>query len=117
VNYLGAIFAVFVLSLIAKCGGHAPVAPPKQIDPCQQSGVSYAPVGQIVRMDQMPLKEHRDYGTHVLLDASGNVQFVLQAPNLKLDPYADDGMWHRVDGQQSPDHSDLFIVCAVSASP
>ena len=116
-NYLSTIFLTLLLGLIAKCGGPAPVAQPKPIDPCQQSGVSYAPVGQIVRMDQMPLKEHRDYGTHVLLDASGNVQFVLQAPNLKLDSYTDDGRWYRVHGQRSPDQSDLFIVCAVSASP
>jgi hypothetical protein len=116
VKYLSTIFVMLVLGLIAKCGGPAPVAQPKPSDPCQQGGVSYAPVGRIVRMEQVLLKEHRDYGTHVLLDASGNVQFVLQAPNLKLEPYSEDGKWYRVDGRQSPDHSDLFIVCAVSPS-
>jgi len=114
VNYLSTICLMFAVGLIAKCGGPAPVAQPKPIDPCQQTGVSYAPVGRIVRMDEIVLKERRDYGTHALVDASGNVQFMLQAPNLKLDPYTDDGKWYRVDGQLSPDHHDLFIVCAVS---
>ncbi len=105
------------LGLIAECGGPAPVAQPKPIDPCQQSGVSYAPVGKIVRMDELPPKERREHGKYVLIDASGNLQWVLQAANLNLDPYSDDGKWYRVDGQQSPDHSDLFIVCAVSIEP
>ena len=116
-NYLSTIFVMLVLGLLAKCGGPAPIAQPKPLDPCQLSGVSYAPVGRIVRMDEIIPKERRDYGKYVLIDASGNLQWVLRPTNLNLDSYADDGRWYRVDGQQSPDHLDLFIVCAVSPTP
>ncbi len=116
-NLTALIFVAMSLGLIAKCGGRTPVGQPKPVDPCQKSGVSYAPVGKIVRMDELPLKERREYGKYVLIDASGNLQWVLQATNLNLDPYSDDDKWYRVDGQQSPDHPDIFVVCAVSPSP
>jgi hypothetical protein len=67
-------------------------------------------------MDQMPLKDRREYGTHALIDASGNLQWVLEAKNLNLDSYSD-RMWHRVNGERSPEHPDLFVVCAVLTEP
>jgi hypothetical protein len=115
------IFLAVCIAFIGKCGDPPSAGQSTSNNlfksPCEIEGISYAPIGRIVRMDQMPLKERRDHGTHVLLDASGNVQFALQAPNLNLDPYTDDGKWYRVDGQRSPDHLDLFVVCAVSPSP
>jgi hypothetical protein len=68
-------------------------------------------------MNQMPLKDHRDYATHALIDASGNLQWVIQASHINLDSYAEDGKWYRVDGQQSPEHTDLFVVCSISIAP
>ena len=116
-NYVTLIFATLSLSVIAKCGGPAPIAQPKPIDPCQQSGVGYSPVGRIVRMDQVPWQQQRSYGTHVLLDGSGNIQWTLQSSKVNLDSHAGDNRWYRVDGRQSPDHPDLFTVCSISFSP
>src|SRR2546430_7993710 len=112
-NYVTLIFATLSLSVIAKCGGPAPIAQPKPIDPCQQSGVSYSPVGRIVRMDQVPLQQQRSYGTHVLLDGSGNIQWALQSSKVNLDSYADGKIWYRIDGTRSTEHADLFIVCSI----
>ena len=118
-NYVSLIFATVVLSLIAKCGGPAPLAQPesnnKPTTPCEeQIGVGYSPVGRIVRINE--IKGPHEYGTHVLVDGSGNVQWKLQSSRVKLDSYAGDNRWYRIDGRQSPDHMDLFIVCAVSFS-
>ena len=116
-QYVSLIFAAVVLGVIAKCGGQAPLAQPKPIDPCEQRGISYSPVGRIVRIDQVPLEQQRSYGTHVLLDGSGNIQWTLQSSKVNLDSYAGDNRWYRVDGRQSPDHPDLFTVCSISFSP
>ena len=109
---------MLMLGLIAKCGGGpAPVARPKPPNPCEQQGVSYSPVGKIAKMEQVPLPQKRPYGTHVLVDASGNIQWVLQSSNLNLDPFAGDNKWYRVDGIRSDEHPDLFNVCALSIEP
>jgi hypothetical protein len=120
-HYVSLIFATLLLGLIAKCGGPTPTAPPqsknKSTDPCnEQVGVSYSPVGRIVRVKELPLKDQRDYGTHALIDGSGNVQWILQSSRVNLDPYAGDNKWYRVDGRQSIEHPDLFVVCAISFS-
>jgi hypothetical protein len=83
-------------------------------DPCGKHGVRYAPVGQIARMDQIALKDRRDYATHVLLDSSGKIQWVLKSPTENLDTIAGDGHWYRVQGEISSEHPDLFIVCLSS---
>jgi hypothetical protein len=118
-NYVGLIFAALVLSLIAKCGGPSPLPQPQSNSqsrgPCdEQSGVGYSPVGRILRINE--IKGPHEYGTHVLVDGSGNVQWILQSPKVNLDSYAGDNRWYRVDGKRSPDHADLFIVCAISFS-
>jgi hypothetical protein len=115
-NFLSATLVTVLLALIANCGGPAPIAQPKPVDPCQQGGVSYAPVGKIAKMEEVALAQKRPYGTHVLVDASGNIQWALQSPNMNLDPFAGDGRWYRLDGTPSADHPDLFLVCAVSLS-
>jgi hypothetical protein len=113
-NYANSVFAAITLSVIAKCGGPAPLAQPKPVDPCQQIGVSYSPVGRILRINE--IKGPHEYGTHVLVDGSGNVQWILQSSRVNLDQYAGDNRWYRIEGSRSNDHSDLFIVCAISFS-
>jgi hypothetical protein len=118
-NYVGLIFATLGLSLIPKCGGPAPLAHPQSnsqaTSPCdEQLGIGYSPVGRILRINE--IKGVHEYGTHVLVDASGNVQWILQSSRVNLDPYAGDNKWYRVDGRQSTEHADLFIVCAISFS-
>lgn len=118
-NSVGLVSSALILTLLAKCGGSAPVAHPtaQAVKPCEQSGVGYSPVGRIVRMDDVLLKDRRDYGSHVLVDASDNLQFVLKSTNLNLDSYAGGKKWYRVYGQRAEDHPDLFVVCAVSPEP
>jgi hypothetical protein len=119
-NYVIQIGATLILSVIAKCGGPPPSTPSSSSpakEPCEQSGIGYAPVGKIAKMEQVPVAQKRPYGTHVLIDAGGNIQWVLQSSNLNLDAFADDGHWYRVDGTRAADRSDLFVVCAVSTSP
>jgi hypothetical protein len=118
-NYVTLIFATLVLGVIAKCGGSTPVAQPQSnaqaTAPCDdQIGVGYSPVGRILRINE--IKGPHEYGTHVLVDGSGNVQWILQSSRVNLDPYAGDNKWYRVDGRQSSEHPDLFIVCAISFS-
>ena len=112
-NYIGTIFAIASIAVLAKCGGPPPAASPKPADPCGHTGVSYSPIGQIAKMDEVILKERREYGTHVLLDGSGNIQWVLQSPKIDLNPYTDDNKWYRVEGERSQEHPDLFIVCLI----
>ena len=116
VNCFNTILATLLVGLIAKCGGGpAPVAQPKPAqNPCEQQSIGYAPIGKIAKMDEVPVAQKRSYGSHVLVDASGNIQWVLQSPNLQLDPFASDGHWYRVEGSRSAEHPDLFVVCAVS---
>ena len=94
------------------------VQSPPTVNPCEQRvGVGYSPVGRIVKMDDVLLKDRRDYGSHVLVDASDQLQFVLKSTNLNLDSYADGKKWYRVFGQRADDHPDLFVVCAVTPEP
>jgi hypothetical protein len=118
-NFAALVFIAVALGLVARCGGPAPLAQPqsnnKLTGPCnEQTGIGYSPVGRILRINEV--KGPHEYGTHVLIDGSGNVQWILQSDRVKLDPYAGDNKWYRVDGRQSTDHSDLFIVCAISFS-
>lgn len=62
-------------------------------------------------MDQIALKDRREYATHALVDSSGNIQWVLRQEGVNLDAFAGDGRWYRVEGEISAEHSDLFIVC------
>ncbi len=113
-NYISLIFATLVIGLLAKCGSSSPpLAQPRLANPCEQIGVSYSPVGRIVQMKELMFKNQRDYGTHALIDASGNLQWVLKSTNMNLESYADGKMWYRVYGTRSENHPDLLVVCAV----
>jgi hypothetical protein len=118
-KFAALVLVAVALGLIAKCGGPAPVAHPqsnnKPVDPCdEQTGVGYSPVGRILRINE--IKGPHEYGSHVLVDGSGNVQWKLQSSRVNLDPYAGDNKWYRIDGRQSTEHADLFVVCAISFS-
>ena len=102
------------LGVIAKCGGPAPIAQPRPTDPCQQIGVGYSPVGRILRISE--IKGPHEYGTHALVDGSGNVQWILQSSRVNLDSFAGENRWCRIEGSRSNDHPDLFVVCAISFS-
>ena len=118
-NFAALVFIAVALGLIAKCGGPPPPAQPQSnsqpTGPCNdQMGVSYSPVGRIWRINE--IKGPHEYGTHVLVDGSGNVQWILQSSRMNLDQYAGDNHWYRIEGKRSEEHPDLFIVCALSFS-
>src|SRR5947207_3379725 len=97
-NYASFVFVAITLSLIAKCGGPPPRAQPQSntqpTDPSDgQIGVGYSPVGRILRINE--IKGPHEYGTHALVDGSGNVQWILQSSQVNLDSYAGDNRWYR----------------------
>ena len=111
---LGALILTgLALVLIAKCGG--PASPSQQTPnnpakaPCRHEGVGYAPVGRIFKIEDS--KAPRGYGTHVLVDGSGNLQWILKSDHMNLDAFAGDMRWYRVEGEISTEHPDLFVVC------
>src|SRR5882724_7093211 len=118
-KFAALVLVAIVLGFIAKCGGPSVPAQPqssnKPTNPCdEQIGVGYSPVGRILRINE--IKGPHEYGTHVLVDGSGNVQWILQSSRVNLDSFAGENRWCRIEGSRSNDHPDLFVVCAISFS-
>ncbi len=117
-NFTAVLVMAVAFALIARCRGPtSPNLTPSDASvkpPCQHEGSAYSPIGRIFKIEDS--KAPRGYGTHVLVDGSGNVQWILKSSQTKLDTFAGDNRWYRVDGQISPDHTDLFIVCAAYPS-
>jgi hypothetical protein len=115
---ISAFFATLILVFIVQCGepNPPPLAQPSSnndpshvTDPCEKPGKIATAPGTIHVND--PAKSGRKYGTHFLADDKGNIIWMLQSSRVDLSSCVGSVSPYELEGMQSAEHPDLFIVC------